>query len=311
MIGFRTNQKNVMEYFETVIEKWRGRLHDPVMATRCGSKVAGFGNTHSDEDITLLCNDIDDNEIWNIDRYTSPAQGDLLEVNRKRLMKLLEEMLNKNAEKTYPTNFYRTRDEERSYRADDHPFTVLSKDYGHLEDKLFYTLCHDILRTDVIYINKMHPEFNYTSLCRQVRTIDFLDTYYVRAFGNWKYNLDGEKEVLCRKYLYTLDRTLAIWWIVKNQSKPPLYFPALCEGLPIDEEFNEHIKKCIESNAKATSGKATYTIPSDDWLNGRIKDLLDELCPHVHEYDKNETYDELMQNTPEDLQPIVTEFDMG
>lgn len=281
--------------FETIIDIWKEKLlTKPVIGCRSGSQSSGFGNEHSGANILLLCEKVNSDDIWIIDEYTEPFAGDIIQADLPRLKMVMDRMREASEEKQYPSVFY--RDDNKMFDSAS-VYLVKSNDKKHKDDILFFTFCHEILRADVLYFKDDSVKEDFPQLCANIKTIDFLDSYYVRSYGNWCKFIVGNEKVLCRKYLYTIEHLFTIWWILYNRSKPPKYFPELCESLPIDGALKEHINKVILLNSSANVDKVNYKIESDEVLNENIKVLLEKFEPEIFKYDKNETFDVILNRT--------------
>lgn len=211
----------------------------------------------------------------------------------------IEKELQESTIKDYPTNLYRTKQEDEEisqvYKS---KALRLQRDYGEWVLQL-------LILNDTIWLADQYSLSRLNSIYEAFKTIDILDAFFVRAYGNYHHFMEGNQKVLVRKYLYTLYQLGAIRWIIEKRVKPPMNFERLLEGMGLEEELFTHIMKMKKSNHDSTIYKGHYLERADELINQYIKETLEYAEIVIREYDRNETFIKIVRNTPKENRSIL------
>jgi hypothetical protein len=80
---------------------------------------------------------------------------------------------------------------------------------------------------------------NWHDICKKhLNVLHLLDMYYTTTRGNMDFNLNKENVIL-RKYINALNSLIAMQWIVKNNTIPPIVFTELLESCENSEVKRE------------------------------------------------------------------------
>ena len=117
--------------------------------------------------------------------HTAPIKGENVEFEMGYLLfdKVQQDVMTRfNRNYTnYPTNFYRTPEEEKEYLPQNLPKLMMHrKEYA-------FIMFHLFILGDTIWASSDMSEYDFNQLYRMEKTIDILDTYFVRAYGNYKF----------------------------------------------------------------------------------------------------------------------------
>ena len=73
----------------------------------------------------------------------------------------------------------------------------------------------------------------------------------------WEEILAGSTQVKLKRYCYALRSALALAWIGKNQTVPPMNIRQLMAGLPLPDDFRHETDRMIETKSGSTEKHAT------------------------------------------------------
>ena len=73
----------------------------------------------------------------------------------------------------------------------------------------------------------------------------------------WEEILAGSTQVKLKGYCYALRSALALAWIGKNQTVPPMNIRQLMAGLPLPDDFRHETDRMIETKSGSTEKHAT------------------------------------------------------
>lgn len=198
----------------------------------------------------------------------------------------------------YPTCLNYSKEEEKKHSLEELKTVRYRNDYGLL-------MFHLLILSDSMWVNSEYKDFSPSELYRLVRTIDMLDMYHVRAYGNVQNYIKGKDDVLVRKYMYTLMHLESMKWILTKGTKPPMDFRTLIAGNLHNSITLEHINRAYDLNKNATEYKTKYKEAMDPVLNEYIENLLEEVTIGMKSYSKTETYEDIIRNTETERLPRI------
>ena len=268
----------------------------PLFGNLDGSISRGMSNNTSDVDMHIF------GETDHIDIALELSYAEASLRNRKVTYDIalhaynitLESLTDYNARnKKYPTVFYRTEKEKNAYSPQHIHWNIRYRPDGEIFELLQFLIA------DTIFIRKIQEEkIGLQKMYEKYRTIDILDLQFVRAFGNYN-NLmkDDQKEVLVRKYLYTLYEIFFCNWILEKQTRPPLDFRELFRGQALEEDIIENIIQVFDFNQNAAEHKSKQKCPRQPLVNSYICEKLTTLQEKISGYDPKVTYSQIIANT--------------
>ena len=292
---------------ETLIKN-KGWLYEPILGYLGGSAAYGFCSGGSDLDWFLLCK----NEMEfgsKLLKKDSTAHSDLMLVGYNQILSIIHKLDIGRGQRLYPTVFYRSPEEDAFYKSAN-PYRGKDPSCFHKDDVKFFDLCI-FLRAEMLWVNEKYKWFDLFALYAQIRTIDFLDAHFVRAYGNFQNFIQGQSQVAPRKYLYTIQHLLTMKWILEKGTKPPLNYLNFKRNMTFEALLKEHMDCLMNRNASAIVEKEKDRMNADVWLNHYIEEQLEILQPKLEQYDKDETYGDIMQQTPKHLMPTILLCDMS
>lgn len=283
---------------------------------RAGSSVQGLNSAASDVDLHLFGSaspEYKHNEAIKFDRdvigggniYDYELNVDdevvLLDVDfifMDEVYRKITEFEDKALTK-FPSKYYRSEEEHQELSGN-----YLGKVFRIRSDYELW-MHQQFLGSDYLWLKK----YEYVDLLqeqyRKRKTIDILDAYFSRADGNYEHHFAQKTNVVARKYLYALHQILTFLWIADKKSLPPMLFESLLSGSGLKEDIVNRIRTVWNLNSKTTIYKTKYEIPADDSINNFIKENILLMKEKIENYDTNESYFEILKNTPREERPKV------
>lgn len=197
----------------------------------------------------------------------------------------------------YPTNFYRSKEDILKYLPQNMPELMRQR------DEYPFVMFHLLLLGNSMWVSDVCMKRNLTELWGLERTIDALDTFFVRAYGNYVYYMKDQERVPLRKYLYTLSQIWAIEWLLDRGTKPPMMFVELMAGMEIEESIRRSTSELIALNREETLHKTKAYTDSRPELNGYIAAMLDRQKERIALYPREETLADVIRRTPLEFRP--------
>lgn len=180
-----------------------------------------------------------------------------------------------NADRKYPTIFYRSKKEEelikqnRDVERPDFKREMVGRIY--LADRLL----------------EFEPDSareNYKDLKEACKRIDIWDSYFNRAYGNYHEKIKDSDRIQLRKYLYTISEVTVCRLLTERHEKPVLDFRQMFSYPYCPYKDSEIIKICNklwDENRKSNIDKVEAHIsPIEDlnqWLEIQLEELVDEM----------------------------------
>jgi len=267
-----------------------------------GSKTQGISSKSSDNDFLMFVERTEGNVDKEIEgqvfKHTllkgKPVEFELGYIYWDVALKKIEERKH-TVFMGYPTNFYRSKEEEQSYLPENMPKLM------RYREEYPFMMFHLLLMGDSAWIGAGFSERQYQELYALEKTIDALDTFYVRAYGNYVHFMGRRERVLLRKYLYTLSQVWAIQWLLDRGTKPPMMFAKLMDGMELEENLRRSVLELVELNREETLYKMKAYTSSRETVEAYIGALLEEQKGRIASYSKDETFAEVVRRTPAEL----------
>ncbi len=210
----------------------------------------------------------------------------------------------KNVLKTgYPSCFYRSK-EEKERCNNLHPQLRKRDEYPDMMILL-------LLMDDYMWVKSGDVDPEIVSLYKTEKIIDILDTYYVRAYGNYEHFIKDKESVPVRKYLYTMDHLTKMKWLIEKGTKSPVNFIKTMNGITIPQDVKESVEKYLLMNKDSEVYKTKYYERSDEHLNTYIGDSLEQIRSDMQNYSKDITLFDLVISMPEEQRAVVFDDSIG
>lgn len=281
----------------------RERYFKALFGRIAGSKTQGIFSKGSDNDFLIFVKKTEGNVEQEIEGKiveTTYINGALVELDLAYIYWdiVLEKVLErkKMTFPGYPTNFYRTEEEKLEFLPQNLPIMRKRREYA-------FIMFHLLLMGDSLWMSDTYTEHNYMDLWKLERTIDALDTFFVRAYGNYIHFMKDQDQVPLRKYLYTLSQIWAIEWLLNNRTKPPMMFADLMAGMKIDGSLQRSINELIALNREETLHKTKAYTESRPELIKYIAAMLEQQKKQIALYPREETLADIILRTPLELRP--------
>lgn len=198
----------------------------------------------------------------------------------------------------YPSIIYRDDEEKRRYMPD----SILPR--GERDD-YYYSKFHCFVMGDNVWVSNKMKMSEYEELYDLERTIDALDYYYTRAYGNWIYYVSKEQKINLRRYLNCIWQILSCDWILLFRYRPPNDFLKLAEKLIHQDTLKEHICDLYYTNCNSSIDKKDLFCNVDPVIDEYICQSLIRQRALIEEYDPCETIKALIDNTPREYQKKI------
>ena len=303
----RFGEKTTYDVVGKLIKKVEEEFHIKAMFGRiAGSKTQGLSSKASDNDFLIFCKKqegFSQEKHYGVVYYPAELLGEMVEfeigwILVDNAVQDVMERYNKNYI-NYPTNFYRTPEEEKEYLPENMPKLMIDrKEYA-------FVMFHLLILGDTIWASEELSEFDFNQLYRMEKTIDVLDTYFVRAYGNYRHFFNNKDVVLARKYLYTFSQLFAMEWLLKYRTKPPVNFKELEEEMLGDLEVKKILDTYYELNKNTELHKTKYQEKSSEILNKYIGESLEKIKGEMERYSRTETYEEIILRTEPSKRPQI------
>jgi len=264
-----------------------------------GSKTQGLSSKGSDNDFLFFCSKAEgncDTEIQGQVFLNTNIANEIVEfeigyIYWEDALERINQRFNFEFE-NYPTNFYRSKEEEEKYLPENMPKSMRFREEYPL------LMFHLALLGDSLWASEEYSDYDFKQLYSLEKTIDVLDTFYVRAYGNHVHFFDNQQDILLRKYLNVLSQIWAIEWLLQKGTRPPMNFLDLMDGQVLKEEQKNEILKLVNTNKQTTLYKTKAYTPSVPWLNNYIKECLERQREEIQNYNRSETYLDVIERTP-------------
>ncbi len=260
-----------------------------------GGRAMGLSNSKSDNDFDIFYEQAEGFTppgLKYIQEVTICGKPVVVEFNFINFHKLV------NAAKTafsqehqgYPTTFYRSASEVESFL----PENILPR---WERSEYLFTKFHTFIMGDN-YWYAASSRFDIRPHWKMEKTIDALDYYFVRAYGNYQNYLTASAPLHVRRYLNCIWQTLSLEWILTRGTKPPVHIKHLIEELITSSSLKDSIYHFYDLNCNSDIDKKDLFCPSDDTINQYIFRSLCRYKEELHNYNRSETIYDLMQRTP-------------
>ncbi len=301
------NEKSTYDVVGNLIKEIEEECHVKALFGRiAGSKTQGLSSKASDNDFCFFCEKKEGyaNPLYYGQIYkTADLLGEQVEFEIGYL--LYDKVKNDVMERynrnyiNYPTNFYRSQKEKEEYSPSNLPKLMMHrKEYAFVMFQL-------LILGDTIWAASDMNEFDFNELYKMEKTIDILDTYFVRAYGNFKFFMNNEDKVLVRKYLYTFSQIFAMEWLLTRKTKPPVDFKTLENELLVDTEIRKILDEYFELNKNSFIYKSEYKEKANEFLNRYIANSLENLKQEIAKYSRTEVYEEIIKRTLPSKRPQI------
>lgn len=191
----------------------------------------------------------------------------------------------------YPTNFYRTTEEMEKFL----PGNLLPR---WEREEYFFTKFHTFIMGDNYWYGIAMSEHDMNTYYKMEKTIDALDYYFIRAYGNYKNYIATSSELLVRRYLNCIWQILSCEWILTYKTRPAMNINHLIEQIIDCKDIKKIVGKYYHLNCNSNMDKKELFCNSNKDLNEYIYKLLCRQKEKIENYNKNETIYELMLRTP-------------
>lgn len=123
-------------------------------------------------------------------------------------------------------------------------------------------------------------EKNYQRLSGALSINQLWDSYYCRAYGNYKEFVVGCNKVVVRKYLHIIFELMVCYYLSFNNEIMLSFEHLLDNSVLIHGDIKNRINNLLETNASAVEKKEKYYIDSDpvlnNWIEKNLEDALNE-----------------------------------
>lgn len=305
-IALSENMKKLYSILSENYDKIEKRIHAKILFGRVGGSGAqGLKSESSDDDLHLFItggeelrqnaireSGLPDIQGGNICPYEFEYQGKVFEIDTDFIFWdiVKEKIIQENkVVKQYPSVLCR---DESAWNEDKNLSATVRyrNDFGSWLFQLF-------LLSDSIWLPKDFDDRQLNDLYKQRKTIDIMDAFFLRAYGNYCKFLKDRKEVLVRKYLYTIHHLETIIWIAENRTKPPFLFQKLVELADLDQSVKERIRHYYDLNSRSDVYKTRYKEKSSARIDSYIAERLDYAKELMEKYDKEERFSSVIERS--------------
>lgn len=206
-----------------------------------------------------------------------------------------------NEKKQYPSIMYRNEKEQGMYAPD----TILPR--GERED-YYFTKFHWFVMGDNVWLSDKMRVADYEKFYCLERTVDALDYYYTRAYGNWKNYIQDGEIINLRRYLNCIWQVLSCEWILTYGNRPTNRFKELVREQLSDDKLKENILALYYTNCNSYIDKSNLFSMRNPMIDEYISERLECQCKLIHKYDKKETVEALIKKSFQKYQKKIVDL---
>lgn len=213
------------------------------------------------------------------------------------IRKAAEQVLDKE-KRNYPSIMFRGDKERAKYS----PKTILPREE---REDYYFTKFHWFVMGDNVWLSNKMCVADYEKFYRLERTVDALDYYYTRAYGNWNNYICNEKIINLRRYLNCIWQVLSSEWILAYGYRPTNKFDDLVRGLINEDELKKNIFDVYYTNCNSYVEKNNLFCKQNQVINKYISEKIKHQCESIKKYDMNEKVERLIERTPREYRKEI------
>lgn len=122
------------------------------------------------------------------------------------------------------------------------------------------------IQSPIVYEEKMNFRASFDELCKEFFSPVAVAYHYHSMSRKYVESCVGSDDVKLKSYFYALRTTLAVTWIRKMRTMPPIVFADMLS--PVEDSVRERIEELMEVKSHESE---SYRMPSDPLIDGFLK----------------------------------------